>query len=86
MRIILSGEFVKKLNKLPKRIQEQFSNRRDLFLENPFYPLLNNHTLQGKYAGCRSINVTGDFRVIYEPIAPDVAYFILIGTHAELYE
>ena len=51
---------------------------------NPFDLRLNNHPLKGAYASCRSINVGGDLRAIYE-INNDRIVFRLIGTHAELY-
>ena len=85
MRIILSNIFIKKLRKLPRRLQEQFKERRDLFLQDRFHPLLDNHPLHGKYLGCRSINITGDFRAIYEEVVSDIMYFITVGTHSELY-
>ncbi len=85
MKIILDDRFVKRFDKLPKKIKEQFQERRDLFLKNPFHPLLDNHALHGAYAGYRSINITGNFRAIYEPIRQDIVLFIKIGTHSELY-
>ena len=54
-------------------------------MENPFHSLLNNHALSGKYSGYRSINIGGDLRAIYEPISLDIAFFIIMGTHPELY-
>lgn len=86
MNIFLSRTFIKRFRKIPKKIQAQFCKRRDLFLENPFHPLLDNHALHGEYAGYRSVNITGDYRVIYEPISANTALFIEIGTHPELYE
>ena len=47
---------------------------------------LNNHKLVGKYTGSRSINVTGDYRAIYEKRDVDVIYWASIGTHAQLYD
>lgn len=32
----------------------------------------------------RSINITGDYRAIYE-VKDGIAYFISVGTHHELY-
>jgi addiction module RelE/StbE family toxin len=85
MQIAFQRSFLKQFKKLPQKIQEQFRNRRDLFLANPFHPILDNHYLHGEYKGYRSINITGDYRAIYEPVGPDTAFFIKIGTHTELY-
>ncbi|MBI2639965.1 MAG: type II toxin-antitoxin system mRNA interferase toxin, RelE/StbE family [Candidatus Sungbacteria bacterium] len=59
--------------------------RVGLFMQDPFHLLLNNHALGGEYKGYRSINIGGDLRAIYEPVSQNVAFFITLGTHPELY-
>lgn len=86
MKIELHRNFIKKYTKLPTKIQEKFKERRNLFLMDQFHPLLNNHTLSGKYEGCRSINVTGDIRAIFSLNKDKGVIFIAIGSHPELYE
>jgi addiction module RelE/StbE family toxin len=86
MQILLHRDFKKRYKKLSKNNQKKFKERRNIFLENPFHSTLNNHELQGKYYGCRSINITGDIRAIYQPISETVTFFIAIGSHSELYE
>ncbi len=54
-------------------------------MSDPFHPLLNNHPLAGRWTGYRSINITGDYRAIYELIEEDLAYFVTIDTHSNLY-
>jgi addiction module RelE/StbE family toxin len=85
MRIVLHQNFKKKYKKLSKHNQQRFKERRDLFLENPFHPALNNHTLHGKQAGYRSINITGDIRLLYQEIGKEIMLFITIGAHSEFY-
>ena len=85
MLILLHKNFKKKYKKLRKGQQIKFKKQRNLFLENPFHTILNNHPLQGVYAGYRSIDITGDLRVHYEPIDKNTVLFITIGTHHELY-
>lgn len=85
MTILYSGKFRKKYRKLAVKIREKFKERRNIFLSNPFDPLLDNHPLHGEYAGCRSINVTGDYRAIFYHEDADTARFIAIGTHHELF-
>lgn len=67
-----------------------FDNRLKIFLSDPFYPLLNNHQLTGKFQDSHSINVTGDWRAIFtEYIDKDgrrVIIFSVIGTHSQLYK
>lgn len=85
MEIFLHHDFKKKYKKLRKNEQEQLKERRELFLKDPYHPILNNHALSGKYKGYRSINITGDLRVLYEPLGKDKALFITIDTHSNLY-
>lgn len=85
MKIRLHKNFKKKYKKLRESEKKKFKERRDLFLKNPYHPILNNHSLQGEYRGYRSIDITGDLRVHYELVADNMALFITIGTHSELY-
>ena len=77
--------FDKQYVKLPKKVRERLKERRDIFLANPFDPVLENHPLHAPYEGCRSINVTGDYRAIYYHEARDVVRFFKIGTHHQLF-
>ena len=77
--------FDKAYAKLPKRLQQRFKDRRNIFLLNPFDPILDNHPLHPPYTGCRSINITGDYRAIFYHEATGAVRFILIGTHHELF-
>lgn len=85
MIVIYSKKFQKNYKKLPRKLQEQFKQRRNLFLENQFDPILNNHLLHDPYAGCRSINVMGDYRAIYYHENPDIVRFIAVDTHHNLF-
>lgn len=81
-----SKDFKKELNALPTKHQEQFLKRLDIFLKNPYHPILNNHKLGGKLEGMRSVNVTGDIRAIYQEINKTNVLFLMIGSHGKLYQ
>ena len=85
MKIGYAKSFDKAYARHPKGVQEKFKERRNLFLENQFHPLLENHDLNHPYEGHRSINVTGNYRAIFKMITADFAYFIKIDTHPNLY-
>lgn len=85
MNVTLARSFLKDLRKRKVQQLAQFKERRDIFMKDPFHPILNNHKLHGAYAGHRSINITGDMRAIYYERGK-TAVFIRIGTHSELYE
>lgn len=84
MSISSNKNFEKDYKKLPKNIQGQFKERILLFQKDQYDPILNNHSLRGKYLGCRSINVTGDVRAIFMK-SGDKVVFMAIGSHSKLY-
>lgn len=85
MKIFFGKDFNKKYKKLRHNIQKKVDQRILMFSQNPFDPILNNHPLSGEYTGYRSINITGDYRALYEALGQDKVQFITIGTHSELY-
>lgn len=85
MTIRLHKNFEKRFKKLPQPIQTKTKERLSLFLTDPFHPQLMNHLLKGNYLGYRSINITGDWRAIFKLMSEDVAIFVTIDTHSNLY-
>ncbi len=85
MKVAFSKTFVKRFKKAPKKVQRAFRKRLELFLDNPYHPILNNHPLVGELKGYRSINVTGDWRAIFRVLDDGVVYFDTLGTHSQLY-
>jgi len=85
MKIEYHKKFVKLFNKLPFKIQHKFYEKLRLFEQNPFTQILNNHSVEPAYPGWRSINVTGDYRALFEALTPNAVMFMKIGTHSELY-
>jgi addiction module RelE/StbE family toxin len=49
-------------------------------------PLLHNHKLNGERRHQRSINITGDYRLIFEVVDKNTVRLIDIDTHANLYD
>ena len=84
MKIDYSRSFKKDYKKLALKLRNQFRERLALFRENPFNPLLNNHSVHHPYDGCQSINISGDVRALFE-IKNNNALFIRVGSHSELY-
>lgn len=84
MSVHFSKNFIKHLAKLPIKVQMQFYKRLELFQENKFDPILSNHSVDKAFSNSRSINITGDYRAIFRENG-EVATFIDIGTHSELY-
>lgn len=88
MKVQYTPRVIEKLKKLDVRIRKSFQQKILIFSKNPLDPQLKNHELRESYKGLRSINITADYRAIYEELTEDeeeVAYFVLFGTHPELY-
>ena len=74
--------------KCDKKIQEKAKQRLTLFAEDSYDSLLNNHALTGEWRGFRSIDVTGDFRILFVEFDEgiyEIAELVRIGTHSQLY-
>lgn len=85
MRLVPSTRFKRQYRKLPFALQAKVDERLALFAEDPFHSLLNNHPLHGMHKEKRSINIGGDYRIVYREVEPSLYLLIDIGTHSELY-
>lgn len=87
MKVEFSTSFIKIFHKRfshQSHTQEKFFERTRIFAENPDNPILKDHALIGSKKGYRSFSITGDIRVVYQ-ITRNIAYFIDIGTHNQVY-
>lgn len=85
MKFVTYRKFEKSFSKAPQRIKAKFYPKMEIFLTNEFDPRLRNHALVGKYKGLNSIDITGDWRLLYEKINSSTVMLIDIGTHSQLY-
>ena len=85
MKVEFHRNFEKLYIKLPAKVKQRFEERLTLFLEDPLDPTLRDHPLMGEWKGCRSINITCDYRAIYEQVDEESIVFYAIGTHSQLY-
>lgn len=86
MKIRFHKNFKKQYQKLDKKQQVKIQERIELFIQNPFNPILKNHSLKGKHLDYRSINITGDLRAIYKYISPEECIFVILDKHSNLYK
>lgn len=86
MIIIRTKYFSKTAVKLRVNIKRALAERLQLFMSDPFNVILNNYALGGDRQPYRSINVTGDYRLIYEQYDEDTVRLIDIDTHSNLYK
>ncbi len=88
MEILYTKRFQKHYKKNDAYIQSQAKRAIELFRIDPVDPTLRNHPLTGDYLGYRSIDVTGDFRIIFTELSDgryELVELVDIGTHSQLY-
>jgi addiction module RelE/StbE family toxin len=83
-RVEFSVFFNKQLTAAPREIRVAFLETLQLYRDDPDHPSLRNHALKDKYAGFRSVDVTGDWRALYRRERERII-FVELGTHDQLY-
>lgn len=85
MQIIYGDYFKKRFQKIPLKIQKEFEERLNLFIESSSHPLLKVHPLTGNLVGFRAFSVTGNYRVVYKILNTGSIKLVDIGTHPQVY-
>lgn len=85
MRLIEERPFERQFAKLPKEIQVKARERIHILVTDSANPVLHDHKLNPPFEGYRSINITGNYRLVYKKTEPDTYYLRAIGTHHQLY-
>ena len=88
MELRLLKKFVKSYDKSDQYIQLKADLILKEFIKNPFHSKLCNHPLKWNREWQRSINVTGDRRIIFRELSDgkyELVELIDLWTHAKLY-
>ena len=72
-------------NKHPN-LMDIFKSKLELFVDNPFHPVLRMHSLSGVLRGLWSLRINYEYRLIFKFVEKrKKALLIDIGTHDEVY-
>jgi addiction module RelE/StbE family toxin len=85
MNVVFHKRFDKMASKLAPKVKSKMVERITLFSKDPLEYSLRNHALNTPYQGSYSIDITGDYRAIYQLLDSQTAMFTHIGTHSQLY-
>ncbi|MFZ2500906.1 MAG: type II toxin-antitoxin system mRNA interferase toxin, RelE/StbE family [Minisyncoccia bacterium] len=77
--------FKRQWQKLSQKLQAKTQDRLLLLSLNEYNEVLNNHKLHPPFDAYRSINITGDLRLVYRRTDSRTLYLRAIGTHHQLY-
>jgi len=75
----------KKKQKQYPEIKQQLSAALNLFVKNPYHPLLKTHKLGGPLKGSFAFSLGYDLRVVFKFLDKDEVFLETIGTHEEVY-
>jgi len=82
---LASRRFVKNWSKLNPRAKREVNKKIDLFLRNPFTPILKTHKLTGKLKDYWSFSLNYSLRIMFRFTGKKTVGFIDIGGH-EIYK
>ena len=85
MRLTEDRVFRKQFAKLSQSLKSRVRERVHMLVTDSTHPLLHDHKLNPPFDGYRSINITGDYRLVYKKLDAETYYLRAIGTHHELY-
>lgn len=89
MRVKLSPDVVTALKKLKSKdniLSKKVEKKLEVFKKNPKHPSLRLHKLTGQHKNEWSISITRSIRMVYIEKEENIAYFIAIGTHDQVYK
>ncbi len=68
-------------------LEEQFRNRMELFVTDPFHPSLKTHRLSGVLKGSWAVRINYEQRLVFKFVDKQKKKVLLIdmGTHKEVY-
>lgn len=82
--VYYSSQFKKSIKK-HRAFKKQIEKRINIFLSDPFNPIIKTHKLTGKLSSYWSFSVDYHVRILFEFIDEETVGFIDIGTH-EIYK
>jgi addiction module RelE/StbE family toxin len=85
MKYDFSKSAQKQIAKLDNKLKSQLVLRLKMLEQVPPPEILRLHNLKGEYLGYSSVNITGDFRLIFRQITSDTIFILAVGTHSQLY-
>ncbi len=81
MIVIFSPQFLRKVKKLEKNLQNEVLEKVAIFKKYPQNPVLKTHKLKGKLRDLYSFSVNYRYRIIFEYSSANQVSFLTIGTH-----
>ena len=81
LKVYYKPTFVRQLNKLPLRLQDEVFVKIELFKDLKNHKALNVHKLKGRMKGFYGFSVDFRNRVIFEYVTDDEVALLAVGDH-----
>lgn len=88
IKLVWHKSFIKAFKKTSKKnpeLRDKLLKALELFVNNPYHPVLATHKLSGKLNGHHAFSLGYDCRVVVKFIGPMEVALISIGKHEEVY-
>lgn len=85
MEIQFSSHFIKRAKRLSSKEKRQLSERVEWFRKDPQDSRLKVHALTGRLKGLLSFSLTYGKRVVFVFVKQNVALFVDVGSHDDVY-
>jgi mRNA interferase YafQ len=87
IKLVWHKSFIRDYKKTRKKypeIKEKLEEVLNIFVKDPYQPILGTHKLSGKLKGHHAFSLGYDLRVVFKFI-DDEAVLISLGSHEEVY-
>ena len=80
--IIISEEFKKRFEELPKNVKKKFFRKIKIFNQNPYHPILNAEKLGPPFKNIWSFRIDRSYRVIFKFVKERKILLITCSHHS----
>ncbi len=76
-----SSHFRRRFKKLDPQLAGEVAKSENLFRADCFHPSLDTHKLKGKLKGFWSFSITRKYRILFQFLSANEAYFVDVDDH-----
>ena len=88
-KIYYSKAFVKQYKSLCKKHPKKAKKLEkavEIFIQNPYHPILKTHPLGRKLIGKYGFWISWNLRIVFEWLSKNSVRFLAVGTHNQVYK
>lgn len=89
MKVYFSKKFTQQYRFLRQhhpKLAKKLKKRVEIFIKNPYHPLLKTHPLSGKLKGKKAFWISWDLRIVFDNSGKNKVRFLALGRHDQIYK